>query len=90
MPPTVDPPLTEQMQYVERLLRATKPERVTYLVLTGVSVAVLITSACVLIIQSHAQMSILVGLFGSSGVVTYSTGQILRIWSDAVRLVLPK
>jgi hypothetical protein len=78
------------MAYVERLLAATKPERMTYLVMTALSVVILLVSAGVLIVRSHADIGTLSGLFGSTGVVTYSSGQILRIWSDAFRLVVPR
>jgi hypothetical protein len=83
-------PSQEVMDYVERLLGATRPERITYLALTGLSVVILLVSACVLIVRTHAEVGTLVSLFGSTGVVTYSSGQILRIWTDAFRLVAPK
>lgn len=80
----------EQMAFVERLLKATKPERWTYLIMTGISVGALLVCVVVLLAKSQADIKILSGLFGSTGIVTYSSGQILRIWSDAIRLVAPK
>jgi hypothetical protein len=80
----------EQMAFVERLLKATKPERWTYLIMTGISVGVLLVCAGVLLVKSQADLKVLGGLFGSTGIVTYSSGQILRIWTDAMRLVAPK
>jgi hypothetical protein len=61
-----------------------------YLVLTTASAVILLASACVLIVRSNANLATLVGLFGSTGVVTFSTGQILRIWRDAIRIVIPR
>jgi hypothetical protein len=78
------------MAFVERLLKATKPERWTYLIMTGISVGALLVCVVVLLAKSQADIKILSGLFGSTGIVTYSSGQILRIWSDAIRLVAPK
>jgi len=78
------------MDYVERLLKATRMERIAYLVVTSLSAAILLVSAGTLIWNKGADTPTLVGLFGSTGVVTITTAQILRVWSDAIRLVIPK
>ena len=65
-------------------------ERIAYLVVTSLSAAILLVSAGALIWNKAADMPTLVGLFGSTGVVTVTTGQILRVWSDAIRLFVPK
>lgn len=88
MPPT--DPSPQAIAYVERLLQATKPERIAYLVITTVSAGILLVSAGALIVNKGADLTTLIGLFGSSGVVTFSTAQVLRVWSDALRLVIPK
>jgi hypothetical protein len=86
-PPT---PPQQAMDYVERLLKATRMERIAYLVVTSFAAALLLVSAGALIWNKGADTSTLVGLFGSTGVVTVTTAQILRVWSDAIRLVIPK
>lgn len=81
---------TQEMAYVERILRATRPERITYLALTTLSVGILLVSACVLLIRNKAEVGTLTSLFGSTGIMSYSVGQILRVWTDALKLVLRK
>jgi hypothetical protein len=80
----------QEMAYVERILGATRPERITYLALTVLSVAILLVSACVLLIRNKAEIGTITSLFGSTGIVGYSVGQILRVWTDALKLVLRK
>jgi hypothetical protein len=76
------------MAYVERILSATRPERITYLVLTVLSVAILLVSACIMLIRNKEDIGTVTSLFGSTGIMTYSVGQILRVWTDAIKLVL--
>jgi hypothetical protein len=80
--------LSEEMAYVERLLKAPKPERITYLVLTGLSVAILLATACIILLRKP-EVATLTTLFGSTGLITYSVGQILKVWTDALKLVAP-
>lgn len=92
MPTTAGPPTPPQqaIDYVERLLKATRMERIAYLVVSSLSAAILLVSAGALIWNKGADTPTLIGLFGSTGVVTITTAQILRVWSDAIRLVVPK
>jgi hypothetical protein len=78
------------MRYVERLLQHTRPERITYLAISLVSALVLIVYATVILIRRGGDAGTLTGLWGASGVVTISNAQILRVWRDALRLVLPQ
>lgn len=77
------------MQYVERLMQATRPERMAFLVISAASAIVLLVFAVVILLQHHGDVATLAGLGGSSGVLTISTAQILRVWTDALKLVLP-
>ena len=81
--------LQDKAEYVERLLAGTKVERYSYLVICMASAIFLLTSAVISLIRNHGDVTMLVSLFGSSGVITYSTSQIMRVWSDAMRLVIP-
>lgn len=101
MPPTVAPgqtppaagppaPPPQAIDYIERLLKATRMERIAYLIVTTLSAGILLVTAGALIWNKGADTPMLVGLFGSTGVVTVTTAQILRVWSDAIRLVIPK
>jgi hypothetical protein len=87
-PPSGD--LDSRMRYVERLLQHTRPERITYLAISLVSALVLIVYATVILIRRGGDAGTLTGLWGASGVVTISNAQILRVWRDALRLVLPQ
>lgn len=80
--------LQDKANYVERILAATRIERYSYLGVCIVSVTFLLVSAAITLVRNHGDVSTIIALFGSSGVITYSTGQIMRVWSDAMRLVL--
>lgn len=82
--------LKEKADYVERLLAGTKIERYSYLVICMASVIFLLISAAVSLIRNRGDVTLIVSLFGSSGVITYSTSQIMRVWTDAMRLVIPE
>jgi hypothetical protein len=91
MPHGTPPPgdLDSRMQYVERLLKLTRPERMVFLAISLVSALVLIVYATVALFQ-HGDTATLTGLWGASGVVTVSNAQALRVWRDALKLVLPQ
>lgn len=79
--------LKARMDAVERLTNLFKAERMAYLIMTGLSVLILITSAGVLLVQKGASYGAITGLFGSSGTITYTTGRLLFMWSQALRLL---
>ena len=62
-------------------------ERLVYLLVTLFSVAVLLVCASVLLVKHTASYPEILGLFGSSGGITYSTGRLLRMWSDAIHIL---
>ncbi len=66
-----------------------KTERMVYLIITLISVVVLIGTAISLIVKSESQDNTIeiIGLFGSSGGITYSTGRLLKMWSEAMQLI---
>jgi hypothetical protein len=90
VPRTTPGALESQMQYVERLLRITRPERMVFLGISLTSAIVLIVYATVILIKHGGDVGTISGLFGASGVVTFSNAQALRVWRDALRLVLPE
>jgi len=81
--------LKEKADYVERLLAATKVERYFYLGICGGSAIFLLVCAAVMMVQRHGDISTILPLFGASGVITYSTGQIMRVWTDAMKFANP-
>jgi hypothetical protein len=75
------------MDAVERLAGLFKFERMVHLGVTTISLAMLLTSAAVLLLKGSAGPTELVGLFGSSGLITYSAGRLLVMWNQALRLL---
>ena len=78
-----------RMQYVQKLMEAIRPERTVFLVISAGSAVVMLVFAVVILLQHHGDVATLSGLGGSTGVLTVSTAQILRVWTDALKLVLP-
>ena len=79
--------MNARMDAVERLTNLFRLERMVYLAVTGLSLAILLTCAAVLLVQKRAGTSELTGLFGSSGLITYSTGRLLFMWNQALQLL---
>lgn len=77
------------IQAIKDLVTLFKTERMVYLVITLISVIVLISTAVFLIISSteYEQTMAVLGLFGSTGGITYSTGRLLKMWSEAMQLI---
>jgi hypothetical protein len=86
--PTDD--IKARMDAVERLTNLFRMERIVYLIITTMSLAILLTSAVVLLINKSAGTVELTGLFGSSGLITYSTGRLLAMWNQALQLLAGK
>jgi hypothetical protein len=78
------------LRSVKELLRLFYFERMAYLTVTLISVAVLLICAVILLFRGNAPASTIIGLFGSTGGITYSTGRLLRMWSDAIKLLEPE
>lgn len=77
-----------RMQYVQKLMEAIRPERTVFLIISAGSAVVMLAFAVVVLLH-HGDVATLSGLGGSTGVLTFSTAQILRVWTDAMKLVLP-
>jgi len=81
--------LSDKADYIERILAATKVERYFYLGICTASAAVLLLSAGFMLLQHHGDASTITSLFGSTGIITFSGTQVMRVWSDAMKFVLP-
>ena len=79
--------INARMDAVERLTNLFRLERMVYLSVTALSLAILLTCAGVLLVQKRAGTSELTGLFGSSGLITYSTGRLLFMWNQALQVL---
>ena len=76
---------------IRELLGMFAYERFVYLIITVVSVIALLTCAIKLLLSSSnkADVVTLLGLFGPSGGIIYSTGRLLRMWNEALRVLYP-
>ena len=79
--------LESRLQAVEKLTQLFRVERFVYLGVTGVALVMLLLSTGILIYKQQADVAALTMLFGSSGLITYSTGRLLQMWNQALRLV---
>jgi len=75
------------MDAIERLATLFRFERMVHLGVTSISLLMLLASAAVLIFKGKAGPTELTGLFGSSGLITYSAGRLLVMWNQALRLL---
>lgn len=82
--------LDARLRAVERLVALFKLERMFHLLVTGCSLVMLLTSAGVLLYRNNADAATLTMLFGSSGLITYATGRLLRMWDQALALLSGK
>lgn len=78
----------ERMAMVRQLLELFRFERTVYLSITIACVFVLIFCAFALLRNKEAGTMEITALFGSSGAITYTTGRILKMWSDAIKLLM--
>lgn len=79
--------LRARMDAVERLTTLFRLERLVHLAVTSLALAMLLISAGVLLYKGKAGPAELTGLFGSSGLITYSAGRLLYMWNQALRLL---
>jgi predicted membrane channel-forming protein YqfA (hemolysin III family) len=83
----VDSALDDRLRAVVKLTELFKLERIVHLIVTCMSLVVLIFTAIILVIKSHADATVLTLLFGSSGLITYSTSRLLRMWDQALEVL---
>lgn len=82
-----DATLDERMDAVERLTKLYKPERTVHIVVTSVSLVILLGAAGMMLYSGEASTTELGLMFGSSGMVTYTAGQLLKMWDRAVSII---
>ena len=79
----------ERLEAVERLTKLFRTERMVYLITTLVSLLMLVGSALSLMLRNQAGAAELTMLFGSSGLITYTTGRLLFMWNEALKRLMP-
>jgi hypothetical protein len=80
--------MEQRLEVVERLTQLFRFERMVYLSVSLAALIVLFTMAIVLIVRQGPSKDA-ISLFGPSGVITYSTARLLRMWHDALDRILP-
>jgi len=81
--------LTERLNAVKSLTELFKIERMVYLGVTILSLVMLIGSALSLMLRGEAGSIELSMLFGSSGLITYTAGRLLHMWTLALMTLVP-
>ena len=82
----MDPTLRERLRAVKDLLGLFRLERLVYLAVTFGSVLILWTCAVWMLIDG-GRTELILGIFGGSGGILYTSGRLLRMWSDALRVL---
>jgi hypothetical protein len=85
----MDDDFRQRLEAVERLTRLFRTERMVYLTTTMISLLMLVGSALSLMVRNQAGTAELTMLFGSSGLITYTAGRLLYMWSEALKRLIP-
>ena len=85
----MDNNLNNAVSAIKELVKLFRTERLVYLIMTLISVIVLVSTAIYLIIKSDSNQEVIavIGLFSSTGGIVYSTGRLLKMWSEAMLLI---
>ncbi|MFD1874495.1 hypothetical protein [Hymenobacter bucti] len=70
---------------IGKLLNLFKLERLIYAIVTIISLIVLLSCAIFLLKDHDSAKAI--GLFGSSGAITFTLGRLLKMWNDALNIL---
>jgi hypothetical protein len=87
-PSRQDSSLDDKLKVVQGLVKLFQAERMVHLTTTIISLLMLLASASFLIWKSSADPATLTLIFGSSGLITYSANRLLRMWDQAIKLML--
>lgn len=82
-------PLHERLDVVRELIAIFDIERKVYLTISTVSFVVLLACAWVVFARGERDLVPFSLLFGSAGAVGFTGARLLRMWSDALRVLLP-
>ena len=81
------PGLRDRVEAVEKLAHLFKVERFVYLGVTAISFLTLFAVAVRIFVHGGTQLAEWGLLFGSSGLITITGNQVLRMWNQALRVV---
>ncbi len=81
--------IKERMEVVRQLTELFKFERMVYMGICILSLIILISSTMFLFFRDRGGYAELSLSFGSSGLITYSTGRLLYMWNEALKRLIP-
>jgi hypothetical protein len=81
--------LDAQLDAIERITKIFWPERVVYLVFAIIAFVMLLACLVVALQQGIQNTTAVIGAFGASGVVAYTSSRVLLMWKRAMSIVLP-
>jgi len=87
MTPESGPDLKDRAAVVAELARLYRPERITYLVISILALAMVVACTVVVIVRQGIEWAQLTLLFGSSGIITFACSRVLLMWSRAMEVV---
>ncbi|WP_420322557.1 hypothetical protein [Flagellimonas sp.] len=73
---------------VKKLTKLHHFERMAHLVVNIASFLVLLTCTIIMLINKETDIMSLTGMFGSTGLITITTGRILKMWEKAMKAVI--
>ncbi len=80
--------LQKRYEIVEKLTALFKFERMIHLIVTTISLVILFVAIAFMLIKGSAGTAELSLMFGSSGLITYSAGRLLRMWDQALKIII--
>jgi len=80
-------PIGQRVAAAERLCRIFLPERIGYLFVTLLSCGTLLVVIWRMVSTGKAGQVELTMMFGSSGLMTYSAGRVLKMFNDVLAMV---
>jgi hypothetical protein len=80
-------PIDTRIDAVRQLLALFRMERVVYVIVTLLSLAILFYCAVRMLQQPDSDVTVIVSIFAGSGGILYTTGRLLKMWSDALHLL---
>ena len=82
--------LEKSVNAIRELVGLFRVERITYLCISVASVIILLVAAIGLLYKGEGTDDTLavMGLFGSGGGIAFSTGRLLKMYSDAVKMIM--
>lgn len=79
--------LNNRIDAIGKLLGLFKLERFIYVIISIISLIVLFS--CAILLIKERDLTNTVGLFGSSGAITFALGRLLKMWNDALKILSP-